>query len=218
MADVTLFHFPGACSRVTMTALEHCGVEYDDVPVNLAKGEQVRPEYRATNPRGKIPALLVGGRLLTENAAIQLWLDSVYPDAGLLPKAESDWDRAQIISDLAWISSGWHPSVRANMMPVRWTTGDPAPVRERGKQLMAPLLEQLETRLSRQPWWYGDDWSIADTYFYWCYTTAEEGQYDLSGLDAIADHRQRVAAQPAFRRAVEREAKARERMLAAAGE
>lgn len=211
MAELVLYHLPGACSRVTMTALEQVGTDYADRAVDLRRGEQRTPEYLSVNPRGKVPALLVDGRLLTENAAILWWLHMEHPHAGLMPVADA-WGQAQQRSDLFWVSSVWHPSVRANMMPIRWTTGDPAPVRERGKQLIAPLLARLETRLSAQPWWYRDGWSIIDTYLYWCYTTAEEGEYDLSGLDRIADHRRRVAEHPAFIRAISREDAARRGM------
>ncbi len=214
MAEFTLYHLPGACSRVTMTALEQCGVDYEDHPVNFAKGEQYSPEYRAINPRGKVPALIVDGRLLGENAAIEWWLHQTFPQAGLFPDVASEWYEAQLLSDLFWVSSGWHPCVRANMMPVRWTTGDPAPVRERGKQLVKPLFEAFDARLADRQWWYGEGWSIIDVYFYWNYTTAEEGEYDLSGLDNLAAHRARVEAWPAFQRALAREDAARERMAA----
>ncbi len=203
--DLTLYFFPRACSRVAMTALEHVGTDYTAIMVDLMKGAHMRPEYRALNPRGKVPALLVDGQLLSENAAIQLWLHEAFPDAGLLPAAKTAWERAQIHSDLFWLSSVWHPYVRANMMPVRWTIGDPAPVRERGKELIAPCLQQLEARLTEQPFWYGD-WSILDVYFYWCYTTAEKGEFDLSPFPAIARHRAAIEALPAFQRAVAREA------------
>lgn len=216
MAKFMLYHLPGACSRVTMTALEQCGVDYDEHPVNLAKGEQNSPEYRAVNPRGKIPALVVDGKLIAENAAILWWLGKTFPEAGLFPQADSEWDQAQVLSDLFWISSGWHPSVRANMMPIRWTTGDPAPVRERGKQLVQPLFEQFDARMAGCQWWYGDTWSIIDVYFYWNYTTAEAGEYDLGGLDNLAAHRARVEAWPAFQQALARENAARERIANAA--
>lgn len=216
MTDFTLYHLPGACSRVVMTALEQCGLDYAEHPVNLARGEQHSPEYRSVNPRGKIPALVVDGQLLGENAAIQWWLHKRFPAAGLLPAADSDWAEAQVLSDLFWISSGWHPSVRANMMPIRWTTGDPAPVRERGKQLVQPLVAAFDARMADRPWWYGDTWSIIDVYFHWNYTTAEEGEYDLAGLDNLAAHRARVEAWPAFQRALARENAARERMANAA--
>lgn len=212
MPDFRLYHLPGACSRVTMTALEQCALEYEDQPIDLMRGEQHSAAFRAVNPRQKIPALVVDGKVLGENAAIQWYLHETFPEAQLFPSAENGWSKAQVLSDLFWISSGWHPTVRANMMPIRWTTGDPAPVRERGKELVRPLFEDFDARVADQPWWFGDAWSIIDVYVYWNYTTAEEGGYDTSGLGNLAAHRKRVEAWPAFRRALAREDAARERM------
>lgn len=209
MTAMTLFLFPGGCSRVALTALEHVGADYQAVMVNLMKGEHMRPEYRAINPRGKIPALHVDGKLLSENAAIQLWLNDRYPEAGLIPKPADDWERAQQLSDFFWVSSVWHPYVRANKVPSRWTTGEEAPVRERGVELLTPCVQILEERLSNRDWWYGD-WSILDVYFYWAYTTAEEGQFDLSSYPSINRHRLAIEALPAFQRALAREIAARQ--------
>lgn len=204
MTQMTLFIFPGACSRVSMTALEHVGAEYEAVMVNLMQGEHMRPEYKAANPRGKVPALHVDGKLLSENAAIQLWLNDRFPEAGLLPKPADEWERAQQLSDMFWVSSVWHPYVRANKMPSRWTTGDEAPVRERGVELLTPCLVQLEERLSDRDWYYGV-WSIIDVYFYWAYTTAEDGEFDLLPYPNIHRHRLAVEALPAFQAAIARE-------------
>ena len=204
MTDMTLFIFPGACSRVAMTALEHVGADYTAVNVNLMQCEHMSPAYRAANPRGKVPALHVNDKLLSENAAIQLWLNDRFPEAGLLPVPADDWERAQQLSDMFWVSSVWHPYVRANKMPIRWTTGDTAPVRERGVELLTPCLAILEERLAAQDYWYGL-WSIIDVYFYWAYTTAEEGQFDLSPYPNINRHRLAIEALPAFQRAVARE-------------
>jgi glutathione S-transferase len=209
MTDMTLFIFPGGCSRVALTALEHVGADYKAVMIDLMKGEHARPEYKAINPRGKIPALHVDGKLLSENAAIQLWLNDRFPEAGLIPKAADDWERAQQLSDFFWVSSVWHPYARANKMPIRWTTGDIAPVRERGVELMTPCVEMLEERLAGRDWWYGE-WSILDVYFYWAYTTAESGEFDLSPYVNINRHRLAVEALPSFQRALAREVSAQQ--------
>lgn len=211
MPEMKLYHLPGACSRVTMTALEQIGQPYEDEVVDLSSGQQHTPEYRAINPKGKIPALIVDGRLLGENAAILWWLHKTYPDAGLFPVNSDLWAQALILSDLFWVSAGWHPAVRANRMPMRWTTGDLEPVKERGRELLAGPMEQLDERLKQKDWWYGDHWSIIDVYFYWNYTTAEEGDFPLGGLDGIAAHRERVLALPAFKRALAREDAAKAR-------
>lgn len=207
MTDLKLFHYPRACSRVTMVALETIGAHYEDEVINLMAGDHYKPAYRDTNPRGKIPALLVDGNLLTENVAILTWLNETYPEAGLLPHVKGPFAKAQQLSDLVWISSVWHPTVRANKMPSRWTMGDVKPVRERGKDLMTPLINHLESRLAASEWYYGETWSIVDTYLYWCYTTAEEGQFSLDGFDHIARHRRAQEQMPAFQAAIAREKK-----------
>ncbi len=208
MTQMKLFIFPGGCSRVSLTALEYVGADYEAVMINLMKGEHVRPEYQAINPRGKIPALHVDGKLLSENAAIQLWLNDRFPEAGLFPKPADDWERAQQLSDMFWVSSVWHPYVRANKVPSRWTIGEEAPVRARGVELFTPCIKILDERIADQDWWYGD-WSIIDVYFYWAYTTAEEGQFDLSPYANVNRHRLAIEALPAFQRALAREQQAK---------
>jgi glutathione S-transferase len=211
MTNLKLFHFPGACSRVTMTALEAAGCDFEDEMVNLMAGAHLKPEYRSQNPRGKVPALLVDGQLLTENAAILTWIDATYPEATLFPPTIGALDKARQLSDLFWLSSVWHPSVRAMRVPSRWTLGEEAPVRERGRDLLNPLVDALEARLGGSRWYYGDKWSIIDVYFYWAYTTAEEGTYDLSDRPDINRHRAQVEALPAFIRARAREDAAKAR-------
>ncbi|WP_160486212.1 glutathione S-transferase family protein [Aurantiacibacter rhizosphaerae] len=205
MTDMKLYHLPGACSRVTLTALEQCGADYTDEIVLLMRGAQHSPQYRAINPKGKIPCLIVDGQALAENAAILSFLNMEYPAAALFPQPGDALEAARQTADLFALSASFHPSVRAMMMPVRWTTGNPEEVREKGRQLVHPLLQQLETRLATQPWWYGGEWSIIDSYAHWNYTTAQKGQFDLSPYPNIAQHQKRVEAHPAYQRALARE-------------
>lgn len=211
MHNLKLFHFPGACSRVTMTALEAAGVDYQDEMINLMADEHLLPAYRQSNPRGKVPALLVNGKLLTENGAILSWIDMTWPEAHLLPTTSSPFEKAQQMSDLFWLSSVWHPSVRALKMPIRWTVGDIEPVRERGRDLVNPLVEALDNRLAKHQWYYGDQWSIIDVYLYWAYTTAEHGSYDLASRGGINRHRKQVEQLVPFQAALAREEAAKAR-------
>lgn len=203
--ELKLYFSPGACSRVVLVALEHIGVPYDAEMVNIHAQENKTPEYQAINPRGKVPALYIGDRLLTENAAIQIYLDQTYPEARLLPHAEDPVTQAQYLADLFWFSSTWHPAVRANRRPDAWTTTDQNGVREKGRELFAPLIAEAEKRLTETPWFHGDEWTILDAYLYWCYTTAEKGEYPLDGLPAVAAHRKAMEALPALQGALARE-------------
>ena len=65
--ELVLHHFPGACSQVCVFALEHAGLPY---ALRLETGDQSQPTYTAISPLDKVPALLIDGVVLTENAAI----------------------------------------------------------------------------------------------------------------------------------------------------
>lgn len=205
MTKLTLYHVYTACTRVTLTALEKTGATYQDHILDVQTGQHRRPDYLAINPQGKVPALVADDRVLTENGAILLWLHETYPGAGLLPSVESELAKAQQLSDLLWVSSAWHPVVRANKVPFMWTTGDVEPVRERGRELLMGMVRQLDEKMQHQPWWYGDTWSIVDTYLWWAYINAEIGGFPLDGLEGIKAHRARNEAQPALQRALARE-------------
>jgi len=201
---LTLYHMPGACSRVTMNALEEAGLDYADVALDLMKGEQRSAEYQAINPRGKVPTLVVDGTPLSENAAIMLYLDALRPDAGLFPAAADPLARAQVWSDLIWCSATLHPMVRQVRMPIRFSATDPDSVRADGAAKLAVTLPQLEARLARAPWWYGERWSILDVYLFWNYDTADS-VIPLDDYPALRAHAGAVRARPSFFRAQARE-------------
>lgn len=212
MAGITLYHAPRACSRVTMTALEQIGLEFDDHPINFGAGQQKSKEYLAVNTMGKVPALDVDGHIFTENAAILYYLNSCYPDAGLLPKEGIDIAPNEGLQDLVWCSSSLHPMTRQIRMPSRMSTGEIEGIREDGIAKYQAVLRLAEERFAGGRWWYGDMWSIVDVYMFWNFSTSANGGLDLSGCPNISAHAKRVKAWPAFMRMVEREKAAADRM------
>ncbi len=212
--ELILHHAYTTCTRVTLTALETVGVPYSDRLIDFGAGNNKTPEYLAISPGGKVPCLLVDGAPLVENAAILRWLHSAYPEAELFPPAGSAWEEAQQLSALAWVSSGWHPSVRAVKVPFALTTGDPAPVRERGNELFSALLDQLDAELETRRWWFGEAWSIVDTYLWWAYINSEFGGFDLAPWQNVARHRADNEALPQLQRALAREQAAQDALEA----
>ena len=211
MTELILYQSPGACSRVTMTAFEEIGLAYEDRTLNLAAGDQTSAGYLAVNPKGKVPALLVDGELLTENAAILLFLHRRYPDAGLLPGSEGSIEAARGASDVIWCASTLHPEVRQVRAPFKWTQGDPSGVKADGLLKFAKECEVIAARVGDGGWWYGDRWSIVDTYTYWAYSTARIGGFPLENYPRLLAHAERVRARPSFQRALARELAAVER-------
>jgi glutathione S-transferase len=80
-----LYGFGPTRSLRAQWGLKELGVEFEFIPVNLQAGEHKRPEFLAINPAGKVPVLIDGDLVLTESAAIVLYLAEKYPEKGLMP-------------------------------------------------------------------------------------------------------------------------------------
>jgi len=208
MPRLKLYMMPFACSRVTLNALEEAELDYETQAINIMKGEQKTPDYLKIHPGGKVPALSVDGQVITENAAILMYLNSVAPDAGLLPKADNPFEQAKQYSDLVWCSSTVHPAIRQIRAPMRFTDGDVSGVFAKGLEYTDNAVAKIEERVSNGRWWYGETWSIVDVFLNWCYTTAASANYALDKFPSVQDHSVRVQARPSFQRAMAREMEA----------
>jgi len=207
---ILLHHTPGACSRVTMTALVQIGLAFEDRPVDIFKGEQRSPAYLAVNPKGKVPTLEIDCECLTETPAIIWALAKRYPDAGLLPATGGEPDIQGLI-DLTWISNTLHILARAARVPARLTAGDPEPVRANALQQLAPILAGLAERLDQSPWWYGERWSVVDVYLDWVIGMAVGGGGAIDDKPSLVAHAARLREWPSFQGAVAREQAALDR-------
>ncbi len=208
MPNLKLYMMPFACSRVTLNALEEAELECELQAINILKGDQKTPEYLRIHPSGKVPALSVDGTIITENAAILMFLNAFQPDAGLLPKAEGPLEQARFHSDLIWCSSTFHPAIRQVRAPMRFTDGDISGVFAKGLEYTDDAVARVEERVSDGRWWYGDTWSIVDVYLNWCYTTAASADFSLDKFHSVQDHSARVQARSSFKRAMAREMQA----------
>jgi glutathione S-transferase len=85
MPDELVFYTnPMSRGRVVRWMLEEIGHPYRTV--GLEYGTTMKsPEYLSINPLGKVPALRHGDTVITESAAICVYLADVFPEAGLAP-------------------------------------------------------------------------------------------------------------------------------------
>ncbi|MFA6313990.1 MAG: maleylacetoacetate isomerase [Sterolibacterium sp.] len=78
-------YFRSSAAYRVRIALNLKGLDHEILPVHLARGEQLEPEYQALNPAGLVPALDDGGQLLTQSLAIIEYLEEIQPTPALLP-------------------------------------------------------------------------------------------------------------------------------------
>jgi glutathione S-transferase len=86
MRAVELVWFPGSCSRVTLIALEEIGAQSTATVVPFGWRESLA--YRALNPKGKVPTLMIDGVRFTETLAIVMHLARLHPEGRLLPTGD----------------------------------------------------------------------------------------------------------------------------------
>jgi maleylacetoacetate isomerase len=115
MSKLTLYtYWRSSASHRVRLALGHKGLAYDPVYVNLLEGEQKRDEYRATNPMGYLPCLVIEGVKYVESTAILELLEDLYPEPPLLPKKPED--RARVRALVQIVNSGIQPLQNLNVL------------------------------------------------------------------------------------------------------
>jgi len=205
MTTLKLYYAPGACSRVPLNALEELGLAFEEHPLALMRGEQRQPSYLSINSKGKVPALQIGDRVLTENAAILYYLATQYPEGRLLPNLDDPIGRSQGLGDLVWCGSALHPMARQILLPQLFTGGETGPVRESALAAFKPIAAQISERISGGRWWYGDQWSILDVYLCWILGLAQLGGASDAKSETLSDYIGRTRSRPSFQRALARE-------------
>src|SRR3546814_17607781 len=80
-----------------MWLLNELDLAHEIIPVDLHAGEQLTPEFLALNPAAKLPVLVDGDMVISESAAIQLYLADKYgdrfPGGGLIPATPEERGR-----------------------------------------------------------------------------------------------------------------------------
>lgn len=186
---LTFYFSPGSSSMAPHIALHETGAPFEAKPLSFGKKETRAPEFLAINPNGKVPVLLVDGRVLTEVAGILFYLARMFPAAGLLPQEDIEAE-AQVVSWMSYIASTIHPARRQGL--------------EHAREVYAVA----DKRLGKNDWAVGERYSIADIHLfrlYWRFRSSLEPE--PGALPNIEAHYARMMARPAVQRTIEIETK-----------
>jgi GST-like protein len=118
---LTLFGSQGSGSAAVEMALRAAGLEYRVVRASEWEPDSAMDDLRKINPLGQIPTLLLpDGTVLTESAAILIYLGLEFPGHALLPQTSAG--RANALRGLVFIAANCYPAVSISDYPQRWTT------------------------------------------------------------------------------------------------
>lgn len=151
------YHAPNSRSAAIRWLFEELGdPPHETKALNLSKGDHKTLAYMAINPMGKVPTLVHGVTVITEAAAIAMYLADLFPEAGLAPP----------IGDPA--RGTYYRWIVFNQAAVEPAVTDLALKREPGSPAMMSYgtydatIDALAGALAHGPYILGDKFSAAD--------------------------------------------------------
>ncbi len=207
--SLKLYFAPGACSFVPHCLLELSGAPYEPLMVKLHKGEQNEAAYKAINPRGQVPVLVDQAQVITQILAIILYVDQKFPAAQFLPA--DPLARAKAIETLAWMNNTVHPTFTHIFMPQKYSDQESvqAALKVFNTQLYRGLLAELEgfvhSLAGTGHWLSGARLGPLDVYALTLTRWGSIAGIDPNAYPALWAHIQKVAADSAVARVIERE-------------
>jgi len=164
-------------------ALHEIGAPFASRPLSLARKANRDPAYLAINAEGKVPTLLVGGRPLTEVAAILFYLARRFPEAALLPQDDIEAE-AQVVSWMSFLAATVHPA------------------RRQGTEHAHSIYALVDRRLGGRRWVLGEQYSIADIHLFRLFWRFRNSLHPAAGeFPCLSAHHDRMMARPAVRKA-----------------
>jgi glutathione S-transferase len=202
---LTLYFSPGACSLASHIGLEETGAPYEAKPILLAKQQQKTDTYLKINPRGKVPALDVDGKILVENTAILTYLARRFPEKKLMPTDPVEASRC--IATMCWFSSIVHPSYQHSSRPERFAEGEAAQaaVKETGRKAFWANCQEINSMCQGKDWIMGNEFTVVDPYALVFYGWGARGGFPMKDLGAYTAWRERMMQRPTVSKTVESE-------------
>lgn len=161
---IDLYTWPAPNGQKAQILVEELGIPYRVIPINITKGDQHEPSYRAVNPNGKIPAIvdhlpLDGGEPFTvfESGALMQYLAE--KEGRFLPSEPRQ--RSEVLQWLFWQVGGLGPMMGQAQHFFRYATEKVPYGITRYQNEARRLLKVMDQQLDGRDY-LCDSYSIAD--------------------------------------------------------
>ncbi|GAA0302259.1 glutathione S-transferase family protein [Sphingomonas oligophenolica] len=199
-----LYILPGSLtSRKPLAVIHHLGLPVELIEVSGAEAQS--PAYRAINPNGMAPTLVDGEMTLWESNAIGVYLAESTSDKSLFPPGMRA--RIEILRWLYWEAIHFNGALGTLFFEIAVKpaigrgAADPAVV-ERAEQGFHRFAPVLEAHLADRMFMVGETITYADYAVASCEPYRDRLPVDFANYPAIQRHFDRVAAMPAWHKAL----------------
>lgn len=174
-----LYILPGACSFVPHTALEWAGADYE---LEIMDHDSLKSDaYLNINPQGSVPAIVDGDTVVSQNVAVQTYIDASYPEANIFGKSDTPAEKANIMHWLAFLNADVHKGFAPLFGPDNFVTDKDAQkdMTRKAKNKIADMLSIANEQLSKTEFLTGTK-STADLYLYVILRWSKNFEIDLA--------------------------------------
>ena len=195
MADLIFYTHPMSRGQTVRWMLEEVGEPYETEILDYGSTMKAEP-YLSINPMGKVPAIRHGDKVVTEVAAICLYLADAFPQSGLAPDTR---DRADYYRWVLFVAGPVEAAF--SNRAVGW---EPAPDKQRmfGYGNYDLAIGTLEKALAGKRYIASDRFTAADL-FVGAYVNYMLNFKLLDPRPVFTDYAARMTDRDAFRRAHE---------------
>lgn len=227
-----LYHFfLSNCSQRVRFALEEKQLPWTSHHLDLSANEHASEAYQAINPNGVVPTLVHDGQVVIESNDILAYLDQTFPGIPLTPEDPAEQERMnELIADAGAIQSAikvlshelvfrqlrkvgpeevalfekhHHDKELAAFLRDYAENGSAWQARlDRARPEMVAALTKLEDVLGETPWLSGRAFGLADVSWSVNAHRLAMAAYPLDATPRLVAWYHRVAARPAFEKAV----------------
>ena len=162
---ITLYAAPMSSATPVVNAFLELDVPHELVLIDLASGDQRKPDFLARNPNGQVPTLVVDGVPMFEALAIMQWLGDRYGvERGLWPAADAP-ERLEALSWSTWTYVTFGTVLQrllfASSERIDAALHHEGQAEHAHKQLQ-DLLAILDGRLDSRDYLLGDEFTLVD--------------------------------------------------------
>ena len=201
---ITLWGFSGSTyvRTVRMLLAEKSMSDYEQVPVDVLKGEPKSEEHLTRHPFGKVPVVEIDGFRIIETPAITRYLDTVLPGPSLVPADPKQRARMDMVTSII-DSYGYGPmigGVAAYHLFPDFVGGKNDAVHRDALGKSRRVMTELVRIRSGSPYLSGDNPSIADLYLapILAYVALTPHKDEFVGMPGVSDWWERISARQSF--------------------